>query len=95
MRGVRSSVLHFVVARLRVPCSFTQLRFRGCRSRTSTLWMCLLSCVCSRSNVALLRPAGVHGWLQVAAIETAVCETDIFASSACDFNIITMDHMRS
>ena len=40
-----------------------------------------------------LRPAGVHGWLQVAAVETAVSETDIFASSTGNFNIITLDHL--
>ena len=39
------------------------------------------------ANVTQSHPAGVHGWLQVAAIETAVSETVIFASSACDFNI--------
>ena len=28
-----------------------------------------------------LRPAGLHGWLQVAVIETAVSENDLFVSS--------------
>ena len=44
--------------------------------------------VCSLESVTQLRPAGVHGRLQVAAIETAVSETDNVASSMCDFNII-------
>ena len=48
---------------------------------------------CSLANVTQLRPAGVHGWHQVAAIETAVSETDIIASSTCNFNIITLVHM--
>ena len=45
---------------------------------------------CLLANVTQFRPAGVHGWLQVAAIETAVSETDIFASSTCFYNIITL-----
>ena len=53
----------------------------------------ILVLVCSLANVTQLRPAGVHGWLQVAAIETAVSETDIFASSTCDFNFITLVHV--
>ena len=53
----------------------------------------ILVLACSLANVTQLRPAGVHGWLQVAAIETAVSETDIFASSTCNFNIITLVHV--
>ena len=41
-----------------------------------------------------LRPAGGHGWLQVAATGTAVSETDIFASSMCHCNIITVVHVK-
>ena len=41
-----------------------------------------------------LRPAGVHGWLQVAATGTAVSETDIFASSTCHRNIVTLVHVK-
>ena len=37
------------------------------------------------------RPASVHGWLQVAVIETDVSETEIYASSTCNFNIISLD----
>ena len=50
----------------------------------------ILVLVCSFANVTQLRPAGVHGWLQVAATGTAVSETDIFASSMCHCNIITL-----
>ena len=35
----------------------------------------------------------MHGLLQVAAIETVVSETDIFASPTDNFNIITLDHL--
>ena len=38
---------------------------------------------CCLASVSQLHPAGVHGWLQVAAIETAVSESDIVASSTC------------
>ena len=47
----------------------------------------------SQSGIQL-RPAGVHGWLQVAATGTAMLETDIFASSLCDCNIITLVHVK-
>ena len=40
------------------------------------------------------RLASVYGWLQVAAIETDVSETDIFASSTCNFDIISLDQMK-
>ena len=46
----------------------------------------------SQSGIQL-RPAGVHGWLQVAATGTAMLETDIFASSICHCNIITLVHV--
>ena len=49
----------------------------------------ILVLACSPANLTQLRPAGVHGWLQVATIET-----DIFASSTCNFNIITLVHMK-
>ena len=41
--------------------------------------------VCSLEGVTQSRPAGVHRRLQVAAIETAVPQTDIVASSTCYF----------
>ena len=44
--------------------------------------------------VTQLRRAGVHGWLQVAATGTAMLETDIFASSICHCNIITLVHVK-
>ena len=47
----------------------------------------------SQSGIQL-RPAGVHGWLQVAATGTAMLETDIFASSICHCNIITLVHVK-
>ena len=37
----------------------------------------ILVLACSLANGTPLRPAGVHGWLQVAAMETAVSETDV------------------
>ena len=39
--------------------------------------------------VTQLRWAGVHGWLQVAAIGTAVSETEIFASSIFHCNMVS------
>ena len=53
----------------------------------------ILVLVCSLANVTQSRPAGMHEWLQVAAIETAVSETDIFASSTCNLNILNFVHM--
>ena len=39
------------------------------------------------------RPSGVHGWLQVAAIEFTVSETDIFGYSSGTLNINALEHM--
>ena len=39
------------------------------------------TCVCSVAVILAAGRAGVHGWLQVAAIGTVVSETEIFASS--------------
>ena len=44
--------------------------------------------------VALSWCAGLHRWLQVAAIETAVSETDIFASSTCHYNVIILVYVK-
>ena len=49
--------------------------------------------VFSLSNVTQSRPTGVHEWLRVAAIETAVTETGIFASTTGHSNIIDLVHM--
>ena len=49
--------------------------------------------VCSLSNVVQSRPTGVHEWLRVAATQTAVSETDIFASTTFHSNIIDLVHM--
>ena len=40
------------------------------------------------------RSSGVHGWLQVAAIEFAVSEPDVFASFSCICNISALDHKK-
>ena len=49
--------------------------------------------VCSLSNVIQSRPTGVHEWLRVATIETAVTERDIFVSTTGHSNIIDLVHM--
>ena len=49
--------------------------------------------VFSLSIVTQSRPTGVHEWLRVAAIGTAVSETDVFASTTGHSNIIDLVHM--
>eukprot|EP00972_Heterocapsa_arctica_P108359 15959641-Heterocapsa_arctica.AAC.1 len=41
-----------------------------------------------------LRPAGLHGGLQVVAIESVVGEIGIFTSATGNFNIITLEHTK-
>ena len=53
----------------------------------------LIPVMCSQLNVTQSRPTGVHEWLRVAAIETAVSETDMFASTTDHSNIIDLVHM--
>ena len=61
------------------------------RSREESV---ILVFACTLANVTLLPPAGLHRWLQVAAIENAVSETDIFASCTCHYNIITLVYVK-
>ena len=70
----------------------------GSRGLRSTSWFLqrvplIPVLVCSLSNVIQSRPTGVHEWLRVAAIETAVSETDIFASTTGHSNIMDLVHM--
>ena len=46
-----------------------------------------------QSNATQSRPAGVHEWLRVVAIETAVTERVIFDSTTGHSNIIVLVHM--
>ena len=68
---------------------------RGLRSTSLFLQRVPLIQVLVRSppNVVQSRPTGVHEWLRVAATETAVSETDIFASTTFLSNIIDLVHM--
>ena len=66
---------------------------RGCA--TSLLWLSRHSAFSQsglRMHPSCHQPDVVHGWLQVAAIGTAVPETDIFACST--FNLSVGDRIR-
>ena len=59
----------------------------SCLSSTLRFSQCFPVLVRSLSNVTQTRPVGVHEWLRMAAFETGVSNTYIFASSAVYFYI--------
>ena len=82
MKGIRVVIIENLVPEIEIFVS----------SIVGKVWLSLsmfLVLACSLANVTQLAPAGVNEW-QGEAIETAVSDTDIVASSRCNFKLSSL-----